>query len=311
MRRLILFTFLLVACSDAPTPATGDAGPDVGAPVDAATDAASLGDGAGPDGSSSGDAAVPVAWRPTPKDRFLYQLGNATPDTTVCSVPFTGGNCVKPTVWVLDLYAADGKTPNAAGAAAVHGVNGHAVCYVSGGSLENWRPDASSFPPSVLGKVLDGWPNEKWLDVAQTSVLEPLMRARAQKCKAAGFDAIDWDNVDGYANDNGVGITAPKQIAYNQLLAKIAHDLGLSVALKNDLDQIPALVGDFDFAVNEQCAEYNECAALDPFTKAGKAVVQIEYAGQTSAFCPAANTAGRSASKMVLALTPTPWSPCQ
>jgi hypothetical protein len=250
-------------------------------------------------------------WKPTQADRFLYQLGDTVPATTACSVPQSGGACVKPTVWAFDLYTADGMTPNAAGAAAVHSVNGHAVCYVSGGSLENYRPDASQFPAGVLGKTLVGWPDEKWLDVRQLTVLEPLMRARAKKCRTAGFDAIDWDNVDGYTNDNGFGFTAGDQLAYNELLAKIAHDEGLSVGLKNDLDQIPDLVGSFDFGVNEQCAEYTECASLDPFTKAGKAVAQIEYNTDPTAFCTDAVSAGRSASKMALDLKTTPWSPCR
>ena len=308
MRRA-LACVLLVACggSDPVVPA-GDAAVDATSDAPSGSDASPT-DGAVPDGSKTDGGTT--MWVPSPNDRFLYQLGNPAPDMTVCTVPFTGGNCVKPTVWAIDLSAADGTTPNSAGVTAIHAAQGHAVCYVSGGSWEKGRPDASSFPSGVLGKVLVGWPDEKWLDVAQTSVLEPLMRARAQKCKNAGFDAIDWDNVDGYANDNGLGITAQAQITYDKLLATIAHDLGLSVALKNDLDQIPQLVSSFDFAVNEQCAEYNECNLLDPFTKAGKAVAQIEYAGQTSAFCAAANTAGRSAAKMVLALTPTPWNPCR
>lgn len=261
--------------------------------------------------SPSGSEGGAVTWTPTQNDRFLYQLGTPAPDTTICVMPQTGGACVKPTVWAFDMYASDGTTPNAAGVTAVHGVGGHAVCYVSGGSFEKGRPDENSFPAGVLGKVLQGWPDEKWLDVRQTSVLEPIMRARATKCKTAGFDAIDWDNVDGYANDNGFGFSANDQIAYNTLLAKIAHDNGMSVALKNDLDQIPQLVTVFDFAVNEQCAEYNECASLDPFTQAGKAVAQIEYTVNASTFCPPANTAKRSASKMALALTPMPWTPCR
>jgi len=268
-----------------------------------------------PDADAGNDVVVGTDastwWAPTQADRFLYQLGDTTPDTTACAAPFTGGACVKPTVWAIDMYASDGTTPNAAGATAVHAAGGHAVCYVSGGSLEDWRPDVASFPQGVLGKVLVGWPNERWLDVRQTSVLDPIMRARAQKCAAAGFDAIDWDNVDGYTNDNGFGFSAQDQLTCNELLATIAHDVGLSVGLKNDLDQIPQLVSLFDFAVNEQCAEYNECALLDPFTTAGKAVAQIEYNVATSSFCGAANTAGRSASLMALALTSTPWSPCR
>jgi hypothetical protein len=51
---------------------------------------------------------------------------------------------------------------------------------------------------------------------------------------------------------------------------------------------IPELVGDFDFAVNEQCAqcgECGECAALKPFVEAGKAVFHVEYEVPTGRFC--------------------------
>lgn len=303
MRGVLL---LLVGCST-----TTGVPTDGAAPLEGSTlgDSATGMDSSMPDASTTGDAGV--RWVPAQSDRFLYQLGAPAPDTTVCVVPQAGGACVKPTVWAIDLYASDGTTPNAAGAAAVHGASAHAVCYVSGGSFEKGRPDAASFPAGVLGNVLQGWPDEKWLDVRQTNVLDPIMRARATKCKIAGFDAIDWDNVDGYANDNGFGFGAQDQIAYNTQLATIAHDLGLSVALKNDLAQIPQLVGAFDFAVNEQCAEFSECAKLDPFTKAGKAVAEIEYTANASAFCAAATTAGRSAAKMALALMPTPWLPCR
>jgi hypothetical protein len=58
------------------------------------------------------------------------------------------------------------------------------------------------------------------------------------------------------------------------------------VGLKNDLDQIPALVDDFDFAVNEQCAQYEECDTLTPFIDADKAVFHVEYEMKTDDFCP-------------------------
>jgi hypothetical protein len=32
------------------------------------------------------------------------------------------------------------------------------VCHISAGPVENWRPDARSFPASVLGNKLDGCP---------------------------------------------------------------------------------------------------------------------------------------------------------
>ncbi len=55
-----------------------------------------------------------------------------------------------------------------------------------------------------------------------------------------------------------------------------ATDRGLAVALKNDLDQIPELVGDVDFAINEECIVHDECDALTPFIAAGEAVFHVE-----------------------------------
>ena len=72
------------------------------------------------------------------------------------------------------------------------------VCYISAGSVERYRSDASKFPARVVGKVLDGWPDERWLDIRQLSVLLPLMKARVATCRAKGFDAMDFDNVDAY-----------------------------------------------------------------------------------------------------------------
>ncbi|WP_392875256.1 endo alpha-1,4 polygalactosaminidase [Streptomyces sp. LN499] len=72
----------------------------------------------------------------------------------------------------------------------------------------------------------------------------------------------------------------------NRLVARIAHRHGLAVGLKNDLDQISQLEPDFDFAVNEQCAQYDECAALTPFIEADKAVFHVEYEVPVARFCP-------------------------
>lgn len=72
-----------------------------------------------------------------------------------------------------------------------------------------------------------------------------------QLCKGKGFLAVDPDNVDGYQNDNGVGLTAADQLAFNTWLAQTAHGLGLGAGLKNDLGQLTELTPYFDFFVNE------------------------------------------------------------
>ena len=252
-----------------------------------------------------------MAWVPSTSDRWLYQIGASAPDTSICVVPTGGGGCVRPNIWVIDLYEADANTPNAAGVTAIHRVGGRAVCYVSGGSAENWRPDHSAFA-SILGNTLDGWPGERWVDIRALAVLRPLMTARAEKCKSAGFDAIDWDNVDGYTNGTGFPLTAADQLAYNRLLAHITHQLGLAVGLKNDLDQVAELLAEFDFAVNEQCAQYSgDCVLLLPFSRAGKAVVEIEYSTPAGSYCPKANVNNWAAMSMGRNLKARPWKPCR
>jgi hypothetical protein len=81
------------------------------------------------------------------------------------------------------------------------------------------------------------------------------MTARVQKCKQAGFDGVEFDNVDGYSNKTGFPLTAAGQLNYDTYLANIAHSNGLSVALKNDLGQAAALKPYFDYAINEQCMQ--------------------------------------------------------
>ena len=89
---------------------------------------------------------------------------------------------------------------------------------------------------------------------------------------------MEPDNVDGYVNDTGFDLTADDQLNFNRALAAAAAERGLLIGLKNDIDQIPDLVDHFDFAVNEQCHEYDECEAYAPFVDRDKPVFNAEYA---------------------------------
>jgi hypothetical protein len=247
-------------------------------------------------------------WVPHPGEQWQVQLqGNVR--TNLCAVPYAGGPCVRPNVYDIDLYAKNGVTLNSAAVSAIHAAGGRAVCYVDAGTWEDWRPDANAYPANVLG-LPDGWPGERWLDITATSVLLPIVDARVSKCAAAGFDAVDFDNVDGYTNDTGFALTASDQLTFNTDLAAIAHEHGLSVGLKNDLGQLSALQSTFDFAVNEQCAQYKECAAYDGWTGVGKAVVEIEYSGRPGRYCADAALNGRDAIHKSRALNADPWRPC-
>lgn len=207
------------------------------------------------------------------------------------------------------MYDVDGFNTDAALISAMHSANIRAVCYLSLGTYENWRADAGSFPASVKG-LGNGWPGEQWLDVRQISALTPIMKARFQMCKDKGFDAIEPDNVDGYTNVTGFPLTAADQLAYNKWIAATAHSMGMSVALKNDLDQVTDLVSAFDFALNEQCFEFSECDKLMPFIIANKAVFEVEYNLATTAFCGQANAMNFNSLKKDLDLT-APVTACR
>jgi hypothetical protein len=228
----------------------------------------------------------------------------------VCAAPASGAPCVHPNVFDIDLYAGNGTALNTAAVKQIHARHAHAVCYVDAGTWEDWRPDAARYSKSLLGKG-NGWPGEKWLDIRATKVLLPIIDARVAKCAKAGFDAVDYDNVEGYANDSGFPLTAADQLKFNNAIAGLAHKRGLAVGLKNDLAQLAPLRTSFDFAVNEQCFAYHECASYNAWTNAKKPVIEIEYAGATTSFCADAAAHGRDAMRKALALKDKPYIPCK
>lgn len=219
-------------------------------------------------------AASRRLWTPAPHTTWQWQL------TTPVNLS------ARAQMFDIDLF-----DNSAAVVAALHRRGRHVICYLDAGTYENYRPDARRFPPALLGKP-NGWAGERWLDIRRSSALEPIMRARFSLCRRKGFDGVEADNVDAYANDSGFPLTASDQLTYNRWLARTAHSFGLSIALKNDLDQVPALERYFDFALDEQCFEYSECNKLRPFIDAHKAVFEVEYNLSPGDFCARANALG-------------------
>lgn len=183
------------------------------------------------------------------------------------------------------VFDVDGEGTTKKQVDALHGKGAYVICYMSAGTYEDWRSDARSIPTSVRGQPLEDWPGERWLDIRRRDVLLPIMEKRIAACKDKGFDAVEFDNVDGYANRSGFPLTDGQQLAYNRALAEAAHDAGMAAALKNDADQAARLVGDFDFAIVEECVRYDECARYKPFRDADKAVLAVEYEGDVAKVC--------------------------
>lgn len=217
---------------------------------------------------------APTRWQPAPGISWQWQLSGTPVDTS----------------FNVGAYDIDGFDNDAAVVDKIHAKNAKAICYISAGSWENWRPDAGDFPASVKGQS-NGWPGERWLDIRRVDVLQPIMEHRMDMCLAKGFDAVEPDNIDGYANSTGFPITYNDQLRYNRMLAQEAHERGLAIALKNDTDQVADLVDYFDFAIVEECYTYEECPAYSPFVQKNKAVLAAEYNTQSmSTKCADAKT---------------------
>jgi hypothetical protein len=254
------------------------------------------------------------------------------PSTPTASVTPPAGDRWKPAVgttwqWQLagttDLSANVGMfdldlfDTSAATVSAVHAKGAKAVCYMETGAWESYRPDAPSYPSAVLGKAMDGYPNERYVDIRQVVTLRPLIQARLDLCKEKGFDGVEPDIDDSVVDVGASGIGFPvsyaDQIAFNTMVAQEAHKRGLAIGLKNGTfgDGAARFVTDMeplvDFAVNEECmAAGKVCPVLKTLVAKGKPVFHTEYLSDYSgsstssysaaliAYCPVTKALGFS-----------------
>jgi hypothetical protein len=233
---------------------------------------------------------------------------------------FATKRTVAPTVFDIDILQ-DGKcySPqdysvlNYAAVQALHVRGARVVGYVDAGTAETWRPDypeLQAFDQScdgcLFGNPLSHFPDEYWLNINSSArginpntgrsettrrFLLDEMLARVKEAKLIGVDAIEFDDVDAYQSHTGLSITADAQLTYNAALANLAHRVGLSVGLKNDREQATVLRPYFDFGIEEECWQYAECGAVQPWPQRyGKAVFDVEYQSPPASFCPRSNS---------------------
>jgi len=222
-------------------------------------------------GGATSAVAAGSEWRPAPGTTWQWQL-SGTVDTSV-----------EAQVYDIDLLETPQETINA-----LHFAGRKVICYFSAGAYEVRRTDADTFPRRVVGESLDPpFASERWLDIRKPA-LRPIMQARLDLARSKHCDGVEPDNLDGYENRTGFKLTARDQRAYDRFIAEEAHARGLAVGLKNDTNQVTALEPRFDFAVVEQCFEFDECKKYKPFIDSGKAVLAVEYETDPAEFCPAA-----------------------
>jgi endo-alpha-1,4-polygalactosaminidase (GH114 family) len=297
----------------------------------------------------SNDGVIDAPWAPPVGARWQWQLQGAPGRhlstggiaVGICQPPFRGADCVRPDVFDFDLYVDPsiagryGWVVETAAVDAVHASGRHAIGYVTAGDAERWRPDYQQFVDfdrrcggCLLGEPFSRrFPDEYWANFSygkgRFGFMLQMLRARTDRVAATGFDGIEYDIVDTYAQGKqttGFRVDADTQLAYNIALAEMAHADGLSVALKNDGAQIADLLPYFDYAINEQCFQYHECdgggypaPAWRAFIDAGKPVFQAEYRLEPKEFCRTANrwdfsSIAKSPKYNLYAL---PWMPCR
>lgn len=254
-----------------------------------------------PLGVRSAAAAAPTL---QPGTAWDWQIGAAKPNPAVLD-GVTGPK-------MLDV---DMENTSAAQVATIKAHGETVVCYMETGSWEQYRPDATQFPKAALGKTLNGYPDERYLDVRNPQV-EQLIKARIDRAAQKGCDGIEPDLDDtwqGNGYTTGFNLAYADVLAYNHRLADHAHSLGLMFGLKNAAGtrQVADSVPFTDFALNEQCNQYSECDAYQAYIAAGKAVFQVEYKLDPSRFCAADNARNFDGLRKRASLTASFRQPCR
>ncbi|RYP70614.1 hypothetical protein DL771_005327 [Monosporascus sp. 5C6A] len=217
--------------------------------------------------------ATRAVWQPTPGEQWQIVLLDA--------IDVSAGVTPDVPIFDIDLYTNTNDGEDAEHVIGkLHDLGKKVICYFSAGTYEPDRPDSDQYADEDLGATLPEWPKERWVDIRNENVRN-IIRGRIELAAQMGCDGIDPDNMDGYSNQNGGGfnprLTEQDSIDLVNMMAEQARSLNMALGLKNALSIIPDVVDVVQFAVNEECADYRECAEMQPFIQAGKPVFHIEY----------------------------------
>lgn len=156
------------------------------------------------------------------------------------------------------------------------------ICYVNG--FQTQPGDGDRFSGLILTDA-DGepvvdpdWPDEFILDTstpANRDALVGLLTPTLRMCADKGYQAVEFDNFDSFTRSHG-GLGADDNLAFAGKLIGVAHGMGLQAGQKNAAEYTTAgRTAGFDFAVAEECAQYDECGSYTAVY--GARVVDIEY----------------------------------
>jgi hypothetical protein len=158
------------------------------------------------------------------------------------------------------------------------------ICYFSAGTAERWRNDFSSIPSNIQGNAVEGWENERWLNLRDNQTVS-LAKNRISLAQAKKCDGVDPDNVDGYDNNTGFNLSKNDVITFLNKIASDAHSKNLFIGMKNGVEIASTVSSFMDWVVSEECFANNECSGYKPFIQKSKAVFIVEYTSKKSSQC--------------------------
>jgi hypothetical protein len=212
-------------------------------------------DATDPTGDGPGPGALPPV-----NAGVDYQLGGAYPPPAA-----------------VEIVSRDRNAPAAAGL--------YNICYVNGFQIQ---PDEEQlwldqYPDLILrdgngDPVIDADWNEMLIDIStpdKRTQVAAIVDSWIAGCDAAGFDALEIDNLDSFTRSAGL-LTEEHAVAAMRLYADASHARGMPAAQKNSAELVGRKIEmATDFVVAEECNRYTEC---DVYTAAyGDHVIVIEY----------------------------------
>jgi hypothetical protein len=230
----------------------------------------------------------------TPPPTKRTSTGTWTPPPANASFDYQIGGVYRPPAGVT-VVSRDHDASPAAGL--------YNICYVNAYQAQTedsawWK---SNHPDLLLhdangNLVIDKDWNEILLDFstgAKRAALTTIVGGWMDGCASKGFKGVEPDNLDSWTRSNGL-LTQSEAVAYAQSLVAYAHGKDLAVAQKNaaELGTANARQIAFDFAVAEQCADYDECQSYT--ATYGNNVIVIEYS--QSQFTKACSSYGKTLS---------------
>ena len=103
------------------------------------------------------------------------------------------------------------------------------------------------------------------------------MLARLDVVVTKRWEGVDPDNMDGYDNANGLGLTQADAVACVSFFAEAAYGRNLSMGLRNTGEFVLEVIDKVEWSVQEQCIQFGDCESYRPFIDQCKPVFHAEY----------------------------------